>query len=84
MTTQAEAIDVEQSIQQLLQTGRFENRDAVLREGIRLIAADEAYWAELDRKLISRADDCASDNYKPAEQIHDRLEAKYRAMIPPT
>ena len=82
MTAQAESLDIEQSIEQLLQSGRFDSRDAVLREGIRLIAADEAYWAEMDRELILRADGGANENYTPADEVFDRLERKYSAMIP--
>jgi antitoxin ParD1/3/4 len=54
----------------------------VLREGIRLIEAEEAHWAELDAVLIARADNPDTSDYTPAKKVFDRLEAKYRAMLP--
>ena len=82
MTGNANAIDLEKSIEKLIQTGRFQSKDDVLREGVRLIEEDEAHWAKLDAILIARADDPDTVDYTPAEEVFDRLEAKYKAMMP--
>jgi putative addiction module CopG family antidote len=50
----APEIDLEQSIAKLIKTGRFESQDDILREGVRLIEAEEAQWAKLDAILVAR------------------------------
>jgi antitoxin ParD1/3/4 len=82
MTVATDTIDLEQSIEKLMQTGRFASKEDVVREGVRLLEAEEAHWAALDAILIARADDDDTTNYTPAEEVFDRLEAKYKAMLP--
>jgi antitoxin ParD1/3/4 len=82
MTATTNAVDLEQSIDKLMQTGRFASKEDVVREGVRLLEAEEARWAALDAILLARADDTDTTNYTPAEEVFDRLSAKYKAMIP--
>jgi antitoxin ParD1/3/4 len=67
-------------VTKLVATGRYASEDEVLREGVRLIQEREARLAELDdaiTKGIAAADAGAG---KPAAEVFERLEAKYRAM----
>ena len=63
----------ENVVTNLVAMGRYASEDQVLREGVdRLATLDEA---------IARGMAAADDGEgKPADQVFDRLEAKYRAM----
>lgn len=71
---------LETFVTRLVETGRYGSKSEVLREGVRLIQDREAQLAALDT-VIGRAL-AASDagRGKPANEVFDRLEAKYRAM----
>ena len=71
---------LESYIQQLVDTGRYGSKSEVLREGVRLVQDRETRLTALDasiRRGIADADVCRT---KPASDVFDRLEAKYRAM----
>jgi antitoxin ParD1/3/4 len=63
-------------ITKLVETGRYNSKSEVLREGIRLIQEREARLAVLDQAL-ARGE---AGHTKPAEEVFARLEAKYQAM----
>jgi antitoxin ParD1/3/4 len=73
-------IDLEQSIAKLIKTGRFESQDDILREGVRLIEAEEAHWAKLDAGILRGIDDAIACRTTPAEEVFGHLKAKYEAM----
>ena len=71
---------LEESIERLIASGRFESRQDVLREGVRLIEAEEADWAELDAGILRGIDDADADRSESAEAVFERLTKKYKSM----
>jgi antitoxin ParD1/3/4 len=51
-----------------------------LREGVQLIQEREARLAVLDEAIMSGLASLDAGRVKPAADVFDRLEAKYRAM----
>lgn len=64
----------------LVASGRYHSKSEVLREGIRLVQERETRLAVLDASLARGLADADAGRLKPAAQVFDRLEAKYRAM----
>lgn len=52
----------------------------MLREGVRLVEEREKRLAVLDAALAKGISDADAGRSKPAEEVFDRLEAKYKAM----
>ena len=71
---------LETYIQQLVDTGRYGSKSAVLRDGVRLIQDRETRLAALDASIMRGIADADAGRTKPASDVFDRLEAKYRAM----
>ena len=67
-------------VTKLVETGRYNSKSEVLREGIRLIQEREARLAVLDQALARGISDAEAARTKPAEEVFARLEAKYLAM----
>lgn len=64
----------------LVETGRYNSKSEVLREGVRLIQERETRLAALQHSLNRGIEDAEAGRTKPAEDVFDRLEAKYQAM----
>jgi antitoxin ParD1/3/4 len=71
---------LETFVSSLVETGRYNSKSEVLREGVRLIQEREARLAALDASIARGLADAEAGRTKPAEQVFDRLEEKYRAM----
>ncbi|AHG49117.1 addiction module antitoxin (plasmid) [Rhizobium leguminosarum bv. trifolii CB782] len=71
---------LESYIQQLVDTGRYGSKSEVLREGVRLIQDRETRLAALDASIMRGIADADAGRTKPASDVFDRLDAKYRAM----
>ena len=67
-------------VTQLVETGRYGSKSEVLREGVRLIQDREARLAALDVSIARGLTDATTGRTKPASEVFDRLEAKYREM----
>lgn len=67
-------------VTKLVETGRYNSKSEVLREGIRLIQEREAKLAVLDQALAKGIADAEAGRIKPTEEVFARLEAKYQAM----
>jgi antitoxin ParD1/3/4 len=67
-------------VSDLVEKGRYNSKSEVLREGVRLIQEREARLAALDAAIARGLADIEAGRTKPAEEVFDRLEAKYRAM----
>ena len=67
-------------VTKLVETGRYNSKSEVLREGIRLIQEREARLAVLDQALARGMADAEAGRTKPAEEVFARLEAKYQTM----
>jgi antitoxin ParD1/3/4 len=70
-------------VTKLVETGRYNSKSEVLREGIRLIQERETRLAVLDQALAKGIADAEAGRTKPAEEVFARLEAKYQAMVRP-
>ncbi|MBB4577547.1 type II toxin-antitoxin system ParD family antitoxin [Rhizobium lentis] len=71
---------LETYIQQLVDTGRYGSKSEVLREGVRLVQDRETRLAALDASIMRGIADAEAGRTKPANDVFDRLEAKYRVM----
>ena len=71
---------LESFVSKLVETGRYNSKIEVLREGVRLIQEREARLAALDASIARGLADADAGRTKPAEQVFDRLEEKYRAI----
>lgn len=74
---------LESFVTQLVETGRYNSKSEVLREGVRLIQDRESRLAALDASIMRGLADGDAGRTKPAEEVFDRLENKYRAMTSP-
>lgn len=72
--------NLESYVAELVKTGRYHSKSEVLREGIRLVQEREARLAALDASIARGIADADAGRVKPAAQVFDRLETKYRAM----
>lgn len=64
-------------VKELVSTGRYNSKSEVLREGVRLVQEREKRLAALDAELAKGLADAEAGRVKPAEDVFDRLEAKY-------
>ncbi|TIU76566.1 MAG: type II toxin-antitoxin system ParD family antitoxin [Mesorhizobium sp.] len=71
---------LEDVVNQLVSTGRYNSKSEVLREGVRLVEEREKRLAALDAALARGIADADAGRTEPAEEVFDRLEAKYKAM----
>jgi antitoxin ParD1/3/4 len=62
-------------------TGRYNSKSEVLRECVRLVQEREARLATLDAAIARGLADADAGRVKPASEVFDRLEAKYRARM---
>ncbi len=71
---------LESFVVKLVEFGRYNSKSEVLREGVRLIQDREARLAALDASIARGITDADAGRTKPADEVFDRLEDKYRAM----
>ncbi|CAN7385707.1 type II toxin-antitoxin system ParD family antitoxin [Mesorhizobium sp. LjRoot246] len=71
---------LENIVNQLVSTGRYNSKSEVLREGVRLVEEREKRLAALDAALAKGISDADAGRVKPADEVLKRLEAKYKAM----
>lgn len=67
-------------VAKLVETGRYNSKSEVLREGVRLIQEREARLAVLDLALTRGLDDADQGRVKPMSDVVTRLEAKYQNL----
>ena len=71
---------LEDIVNQLVSTGRYNSKSEVLREGVRLVEEREKRLAALDAALAKGISDSDAGRVKSGDEVLDRLEAKYKAM----
>jgi antitoxin ParD1/3/4 len=71
---------LEAVVSNLVESGRYNSKSEVLREGVRLIQEREAKLAALDASIARGLADAEARRTKPAEEVFARLERKYRTM----
>lgn len=74
---------LEQFVSNLVATGRYNSKSEVLREGVRLIHERETRLAALGASIARGLNDADAGRTVPADEVFDRLEAKYRSMDAP-
>jgi len=74
---------LEAYVAQLVASGRYNSKSEILREGVRLIQDRETRLAALDAAIARGLADADAGRIKPAAEVFDRLDAKYRAMASP-
>lgn len=68
-------------VTKLVETGRYNSKSEVLREGVRLVQEREARLAALDASIARGLDDAAAGRTRPADAVSDGLDAKYRGLV---
>jgi antitoxin ParD1/3/4 len=71
---------LEKFVDSLVSSGRYNSKREVLREGLRLLQERERKLEALNRALDRGRADVKAGRVKAAEEVFDRLEAKYRQM----
>jgi antitoxin ParD1/3/4 len=71
---------LEAVVTRLVKSGRYNSKSEVLREGVRLVQERESRLATLDAAIARGLADIEAGRVTPADEVFDRLEAKYRAM----
>lgn len=71
---------LESFVAKLVETGRYNSKSEVLREGIRLIQERETRLSVLDQALARGLADAETGRVKPMSDVVARLEAKYQSM----
>jgi antitoxin ParD1/3/4 len=67
--------------EELVSSGRFASVDDVVQEALRLLKDQEdALMVDIDGLRRAWREGVESGDYQPADEVFDRLEAKYRAM----
>jgi antitoxin ParD1/3/4 len=72
---------LESFVAQLVAAGRYNSKSEVLREGVRLVQDREARLAALDASIARGIADADAGRTRPAADVFDRLEEKYRALF---
>ncbi|SFB03690.1 antitoxin ParD1/3/4 [Rhizobium sp. NFR07] len=67
-------------VDELVKSGRYETRDDVLREGVRLIEVRERRLAELDAELAQGIADVEAGRVHTADEVLEFFEEKYAAL----
>lgn len=75
---------LEEIVNQLVSTGRYNSKSEVLREGVRLVEEREKRLTALDATLSKGIADANAGRVKPGDEVLNRLEAKYKAMAEKT
>ena len=71
---------LESFVAKLVESGRYNSKSEVLREGVRLIQEREARLAALNTSIARGLADVEGGRTKQAADVFDRLQAKYGAM----
>ena len=72
--------DVEAVLEELVQSGRYETREQVLRDGVRLVQDREARLARIEAAIGRGVDDAEAGRSEDAEAVLARLRRKYEML----
>ncbi|KKX28106.1 type II toxin-antitoxin system ParD family antitoxin [Rhizobium sp. LC145] len=72
---------LEDYVDELVKTGRYNSRSEVLREGVRLVEEREKRLAALDAALAEGLADADAGRVKPASEVLAYFQAKYEKMM---
>ncbi len=74
-------VTLETYVNALVEKGRYGSKSEVIREGIRMVQERESRLAALDAAIELGLADAEAGRLIPADEIFDKLIAKYEAMI---
>jgi antitoxin ParD1/3/4 len=74
---------LEAFVTQLVESGRYNSKSEVLREGVRIIQDRETKLAALHAAIARGIADVDAGRVRPMEEVFERLESKYTQMISP-
>jgi antitoxin ParD1/3/4 len=72
--------DLETTVKQLVESGRYNSRGDVLREGVRLVEEREKALAALDAALVRGLADADAGRVHEADGVFSELRARYAGM----
>ena len=73
---------LEQTVNDLIKSGRYNSRSEVLREGVRLVEEREARLAALDVAIARGVADGDASRINHVASTLDRLSARYSSTTP--
>ncbi len=71
---------LEKYVAKLVDSGRYNSKSEVVREGIRLVQEREQKLAALDASIARGLADADAGRLIPAEDVFAQLKAKYSSM----
>jgi len=80
MASSVDLGNLEQSVERLVASGRYNSKSEVLREGVRLVEEREKRLEALDALLARGLEDENAGRTRPAAEVFDRLAAKYEIL----
>lgn len=72
---------LERVVTKLVESGRYNSKSEVLREGVRLIQERETRLAALDASIARGLADTEHGRTRPTSQVFDELEASLRSAL---
>lgn len=80
MAYSVELGNLESVVDRLVESGRYNSKSEVLREGVRLVEEREKRLALLDVALARGIESADAGRTRPAEDVLADLQARYRRM----
>ncbi|SFV37024.1 antitoxin ParD1/3/4 [Devosia crocina] len=69
--------NLEKVVTDLVETGRYNSKSEVLREGVRLVQEREARLRDLESSLIAAEAEADRDGWLDADKVFDELKSRY-------
>ena len=80
MAQSVELGNLEAVVTRLVESGRYNSKSEVLREGVRLVEERERRLEALDAALARGIADVEAGRVRPASEVFDELKERYRRM----
>ncbi|MCB1447222.1 MAG: type II toxin-antitoxin system ParD family antitoxin [Rhizobiaceae bacterium] len=80
MARSVELGKLEEVVDRLVASGRYNSKSEVLREGVRLVEEREKHLEALDAALARGLADIEAGRVKPAREVFDELRKRYQRM----
>lgn len=80
MARSVELGKLEEVVDRLVASGRYNSKSEVLREGVRLVEEREKRLEALDQALAKGLADVEAGRVKPAREVFEELRKKYQRM----
>jgi antitoxin ParD1/3/4 len=72
--------NLEETLERLVASGRYNSKSEVIREGIRLVEERERRLEALDAALARGVADAEAGRVYPADEVFAELKARYQAL----